>query len=63
MEWFVKQRVFDDVIFSKLRTIEPPAGLNLEILAGLRAIGEPSRAVGHWLAVVGGMSNSKKKTA
>ena len=63
MEWFVKQRVFDDVIVSKLRTIEPPAGLNLEILAGLRAIGEPRRAVGHWLAVVGGMSNSKKKTA
>jgi hypothetical protein len=51
MEWFVKQRVFDDVIFSKLRTIEPPAGLNLEILAGLRTIGEPRRAVGHWLAV------------
>jgi hypothetical protein len=46
MEWFVKQRVFDDVIVSKLRTIEPPAGLNLEILAGLRAIGEPRRAVG-----------------
>jgi hypothetical protein len=51
MEWFVKQRVFDDVIVSKLRTIEPPAGLNLEILAGLWAIGEPRRAVGHWLAV------------
>ena len=32
-------------------TIEPPAGLNLEILAGLRAIGEPRRVIGPWLAV------------
>jgi hypothetical protein len=34
MEWFMKQRAFDDVIVSKLRTIEPPVGLHAEILAG-----------------------------
>ena len=38
MEWFVKQRAFDGVVVSKLRTIEPRTGLNSEILAGLRAI-------------------------
>ena len=50
-EWFVKQRAFDDVIVSKLRTIEPAAGLHSEILAGLRAIRVPRRPVGPWLAV------------
>ncbi len=51
MEWFVKQRVFDEAIVSKLRTIEPPVGLNLEILAGLWSIRVPRRAGGPWLAV------------
>ena len=50
-EWFVKQLAFDDVIVSRLRTIEPPAGLHSEILAGLRAIRVPRRPVGPWLAV------------
>jgi hypothetical protein len=49
-EWFVKERAFDDFIVSKLRTIEPSAGLHSEILARLRAIRAPRRPVGPWLA-------------
>jgi hypothetical protein len=37
MDCFMKQRAFDDVIVTKVRTIEPPAGLKERILAILRA--------------------------
>ena len=37
MDWFIKQRAFDDVIVAKVRTIEPPAGFKVQILAMLRA--------------------------
>ena len=49
MEWFEKQRAFDCVMVAKLRTIEPPAGLNSQILAGLRAIRVPRHSVSPWL--------------
>jgi len=39
MEWFQKQRAFDRVIVAKLRTIEPPAGLNSQILQGFGPFG------------------------
>jgi hypothetical protein len=51
MEWFEKQRAFDGVIVAKIRTIEPPAGLNSQILAGLRAIRVPRHSVRPWFAV------------
>jgi hypothetical protein len=40
-EWFKKQRAFDRVIVAKLHTIEPPTGLNSQILAGLWAVQVP----------------------
>jgi hypothetical protein len=46
MDWFMKQRAFDDVIVAKIRTIEPPAGLNVQILAMLRATRLPPDQVG-----------------
>jgi hypothetical protein len=51
MEWFEKQRAFDGVIVAKLRTIEPPTGLNSQILAGLRAVRVPRHSVSPWFAV------------
>ena len=51
MEWFEKQRAFDRVIVAKLRTIEPPAGLNSQILAGLRAVRVPRHSVSPWVAM------------
>jgi hypothetical protein len=51
MEWFQKQCAFDDVIVAKIRTIEPPAGLNSQILAGLRTIRVPRHSVSPWFAV------------
>jgi hypothetical protein len=50
-EWFVKERAFDGAIVAKIRTIEPPAGLNSQILAALRAIRVPRRSVSPWFAV------------
>lgn len=38
MAWFSQQRAFDAVIVSKLRTIEPPAGLKLQILGMLHSL-------------------------
>ena len=55
MEWFEKQRAFDRVIVAKLRTIEPPAGLNSQILAGLRAVRVPRHSVSPWVAVAGAL--------
>ena len=51
MEWFEKQGAFDRVIVAKLRTIEPPAGLNSQILAGLRAVRVPRHSVSPWVAM------------
>ena len=50
-EWFVKQRAFDRVIVAKLRTIEPPTGLNSQILAGLQAVRVPRHSVSPWFTV------------
>jgi len=46
MDWFIKQRAFDDVIVAKVRTIEPPAGLKVQILAMLRAARLPPHQIG-----------------
>jgi hypothetical protein len=46
MEWFMKQRAFDDVIVAKVRTIEPPAGLKVQILGMLRAARLPPHQIG-----------------
>ena len=51
MEWFEKQRAFDRVIVAKLCTIEPPIGLNSQILAGLQAVRVPRHSVSPWFAV------------
>jgi hypothetical protein len=39
--WFREQREFDEMISAKLRSIEPPAGLETAILAALRTISIP----------------------
>jgi hypothetical protein len=49
MEWFEKQGAFDRVIAAKLRTFEPPAGLDSQILAGFRAVRVPRHSVSPWL--------------
>ena len=51
IEWFVRERAFDGAIVAKIHTIEPPAGLNSQILAALRAIPVPRRSVSPWFAV------------
>ena len=49
--WFRQQRDFDEIISAKLRAIEPPAGLEAAILAGLRTTSIPRYPFSRWLAV------------
>jgi hypothetical protein len=46
MDWFMKQRAFDDVIVAKVRTIQPPSGLKVQILGTLRAARLPPHQIG-----------------
>jgi hypothetical protein len=49
--WFRQQRDFDEIISAKLRSIEPPAGLEAAILAGLRTTSIPRYPFIRWLSI------------
>jgi hypothetical protein len=49
--WFQEQQHFDEMISVKLRSIEPPAGLEAAMLAALRTTSMPRYPLARWLAV------------
>ena len=54
--WFRQQRDFDERISAKLRSIEPPAGLQEAILAGLRATAIPQDRLIRWMAIAAALA-------
>ena len=54
--WFQQQRDFDEMIYSKLRSIETPAALRETILAGLRTTAIPQYRIVRWLAIAAALA-------
>jgi hypothetical protein len=55
-DWFRQQRDFDETISAKLRSIEPPAGLQRAVLAGLRATAIPQDRLIRWMAIAAALA-------
>jgi len=54
--WFREQREFDEIISAKLRSIQPPAGLQKAILAGLRTTASPQSPPIRWMAIAAALA-------
>ena len=54
--WFRQQRDFDEIISLTLRSLEPPAGLQEAILAGLRTTAIPQYRLVRWLAIAAALA-------
>jgi hypothetical protein len=54
--WFRQQREFDEILSAKLRSVEPPPGLQEAILAGTQATAIPHHRRARWLAIAAGLA-------
>jgi len=54
--WFRQQRDFDEIISSKVRTIEPPAGLRGALAAGLQTMPDRRHLLRRWLAIAAALA-------